>query len=106
MKAWIEALKSGRFRQTRRNLCNLQTNSYCALGLACEVYQKQHWDLKTEPVYLFGRTYKAYDGQVYFIPEKVKIWLNLPQPVLERVIWMNDKGNKSFQEIADYLTAL
>ena len=34
--AWLEALRSGKYKQGRDKLCNLQ-NQYCCLGVLCEV---------------------------------------------------------------------
>jgi hypothetical protein len=36
-QAWIDALRSGRFEQGRDNLCNIETNEYCCLGVYAEI---------------------------------------------------------------------
>lgn len=38
IKAWIRALKSGKYKQTQNKL--KRENSYCCLGVACDLYLK------------------------------------------------------------------
>ncbi len=36
---WLEALKSGKFKKCTGILFNSTTNSYCCLGVACEIFK-------------------------------------------------------------------
>lgn len=53
-KQWIEALKSGKYKQTRKVLGN--TEGHCCLGVACEVagYEKS---LSEDSTYLYKMPY-------------------------------------------------
>jgi hypothetical protein len=42
-KKWLEALRSGKYKQTVRNLKD--NNGYCCLGVLCDVYAKEHPEL-------------------------------------------------------------
>lgn len=79
-KLWIEKLRSGEFAQTRGRL--RKDNSYCCLGVACELYRLEHPDTQwrspygyDDPLYeqfiLEGLTYDA------ALPTVVKDWLGL-----------------------------
>ena len=34
---WLKALRGGEFKQGRERLCDLDDNSYCCLGVLCEI---------------------------------------------------------------------
>ncbi len=38
---WVEALRSGDFKQTKRRLYNTKNNAYCCLGVACKVLGRE-----------------------------------------------------------------
>lgn len=110
-KAWIEALRSGKFEQTQGWLRNHE--GYCCLGVACElaleagIIEESYFDDNSE--------YASYDGEDTELPEVVAEWLGLtnpagryepetPDPDVEcwGLTWDNDKG-KTFDEIADII---
>ena len=37
LKKWIKALRSGKYKQTKDTLCNDKRNSFCCLGVLCDV---------------------------------------------------------------------
>ncbi len=51
VKRWLQALRSGRYQQTTKDLCNLQ--GHCCLGVACEIFKRD----------LGLRKHKAPNGQ-------------------------------------------
>ena len=97
---WIEALRSGKYKQGRRRLFG--DNTYCCLGVACEVLgiPKKQDSVGT---WVFG------EGMYGVISSDVAKQLGLhnefgaarvgPKPGL---MTMNDDGT-SFEEIADAL---
>jgi hypothetical protein len=102
---WLEALRSGNYRQGRGLLRNLE-NDYCCLGVLCDV------DTETEQCWYLG--FGAYKFGVnestveleYFqrlcVPDKQTSLLHY-HDIRQRLIRMNDKEGKSFTEIADYI---
>lgn len=111
-KTWIAALRSGKYTQAKGRL--EENGKFCCLGVAC--------DLFAERVGLTVDTYdsashnlkglKRYDMSCYELPAKIVELLGLfsnngkfysddtSQLFLTD---LNDKGNKSFAEIADII---
>ncbi len=96
---WIEALRSGKYKQGKNWLCYVKgkTAKYCCLGVLCHInkvpYEK-YWDSK------------KYDGNARIISEELKIKLKMnTQSGQTSGGWlseMNDNG-KSFKEIANVI---
>lgn len=40
-KMWVDALRSGQYKQGTDALYTPETNSYCCLGVLCDLYKKQ-----------------------------------------------------------------
>lgn len=99
---WIKALKSGKYKQGRGNL-NYK-GAYCCLGVLCEVYlencDKPEIEKKTEIKY---NNIVFYGGWSASIPDEVREWSGLSNHSQANLIQLNDKANKSFAEIADYI---
>lgn len=96
MKSWCEALESGEYKQCKNKL-NIE-DSYCCLGVACELYYKQIGELtiKTDGVS------KTYDAHEFSIPNHVRQWIGLSHDDVQNVADKNDNG-QSFIKIARYL---
>ncbi len=77
-KAWVEALESGKFKQTRGKLTKISTRgllSYCCLGVACELYRQAHIKTIIDDKKHIG--VRAYDGELNMLPERVQKWLGI-----------------------------
>lgn len=100
-RAWIAALRSGKYKQTMFRLYRSKKNAeesgeragYCCLGVACRI-------AGVKPAKLNGKG----------MPEEVEgfdltEWLGLPRstPLLDKAAGWNDGANMSFKEIADEL---
>lgn len=110
-KKWLAALRSGRFKQIKNNLCarkGQKSLGYCCLGVACEIFRKENPDIlirNRDLVYEFD------DGnEDTFLPSPVRKWLGLGteggDPLnqdLPSCVSMNDDDGFSFREIADRL---
>ena len=97
IRAWVKALRSGRYKQTRRAL--RVGDAFCCLGVACDLYSKrkgvgaeERWD-------------GEYIGTQWLsMPYFVSAWLGVPDgdPRVNDVplsCWNDDKG-AGFKKIA------
>lgn len=92
IKKWIEALRSGKYKQDKYQL---QTSKgFCCLGVACDLFSPKH---KRNKGILVG-----------FIPDSLAPhWLvNIAKDPHLFLSWKNDVGGFSFDEIADCLQAV
>lgn len=109
--AWSSALRSGQYKQTKSQLCNIETNAYCCLGVACEVYQQHVGDLKVVDLKWGSHSSpRDYDGSTSCLPLKVARWLNMDigggfsaNGIDTCLIALNDNQNATFEEIADVI---
>lgn len=83
-RAWITTLRSGEYKQGRSWLHSFQSNSFCCLGVLCEVVSYKSWSASV----IKSKSTTDHDLLVE------KLQTHLAQ--------MNDEG-KSFKEIADYI---
>lgn len=109
-EAWLEALRSGRYKQgisyLRRN------NKHCCLGVLCDLHDPNGW-----------REYAGVDGGDFHMDragtpyKQVWVWaidsdigssnITMPgklQSIVGALVNMNDSG-KTFDEIANYIEA-
>lgn len=104
-KAWVAALRSGKYEQGRGYL--KVGNLFCCLGVACDIAVKNGVDIEV--------TDTSYDGETKVMPEVVTAWLGLRNEegyyetrndynllVGKRLTIDNDDG-KTFEEIADII---
>lgn len=83
-KLWIEKLRSGEFEQGQRRLRNTD-DSYCCLGVACELYFTEHpdtaeWRVGSEDV-------------IFIVKGAPTASAALPQPVVEWLGMTNSWGS-------------
>ncbi len=64
-KAWVKALRSGRYRQHRGKLRS-RTGSMCCLGVLCEISKLSSWDKENN-----------YAGSSELLPSKVEAWADM-----------------------------
>lgn len=103
-KLWLEALRSGKYKQTLRN-----KNGFCCLGVLCDLHGKKikrkGWD-KIAPKHPF--TGYSYLNTTGVLPETVVNWSGITNnnPVVnfrsikQSLAELNDE-KKSFEWIAD-----
>lgn len=100
---WIEALQSGQYQQGFK-LLRTDKNSFCCLGVLCELHRKEHkkrWGVN-------GLKQYSYMGTAVALPKEVLKWAELDlnykfvliqDDVYNSLANINDEG-KSFEEIA------
>ena len=104
-KKWVAALRSGKYRQGRGALC--RDDSFCCLGVACDVYQKEVGGMQVRQV----ANMVQFNGETGVLPKVVRLWLGTfdenPDlvgadtntcPLAAR----NDRG-ESFESLADLI---
>ena len=107
-KRWVEALRSGGYRQGKSRLC--KDDSYCCLGVACDLFVDDYWvesGLKAGEYYIGERTVTKYpfwrecmSSQMPRAKDLKAIGLTKEQA--EDLASRNDAGD-SFKEIADHI---
>ena len=99
-KTWIEALKSGKFRQAQGALRKdgNKKPKFCCLGLACVINNQLFPEEKVK----LGKTSWGYeyDGEGYNLPPSVYDKLQLSNSGQSKLIDINDEDNCSFKKIA------
>lgn len=109
---WIDALRSGEYKQGTRRLCTradpLDESSprlYCATGVLCELAHIQgvtnkDWDVFHD-AYFYGNEFTS----VALTPYEVLDWADFPWALIREVMVRNDRG-KTFRDISFYLEDL
>lgn len=94
---WVEALRSGKYEQGE-NLLRYK-NTYCCLGVLCDLYSQDWSNAELQDVYSFG-------GEIEVLPDNVKNWarLDYPNPPTSRgnLAYLNDRG-VTFEKLADLI---
>lgn len=104
---WLEALRSGEYRQTSSKLYDSNDNGYCCLGISCIVIGLEKEDITGLP---YPTRHPMYTG----LPDSIRqdsddIHSNTTDklsPFIKTLVNMNDGINqplKSFAQIADWL---
>lgn len=119
-KKWVEALRSGDYRQTQNALQHTKDTDenpegFCCLGVLCDVAVKEGLDIKVVPLnggqVLYGSDEDARLGE---LPRSVMEWAGLTSsdPIVEvpdldyeseSLSTLNDTYNYDFDMIADVI---
>ncbi len=98
-KAWLEALRSGEFKQAKQKL--RINDKYCCLGVLCELHRRECGGEWVNGI--FGPVYLL-ESQI--LPNTVADWAGLATttPVVgeQTLSGLNDDG-QSFREIANLI---
>lgn len=105
-KRWVEALRSGKYRQTDGVLrtADGKQRAFCCLGVLCDV-MGANWRSKDEDFatpYLDGRTLEA-DGEFYLNSRALDL-AGFDNKTQKTLAGMNDDG-VDFAHIADHIEA-
>jgi hypothetical protein len=95
---WIEALRSGRYKQGRGRLRD--GDAYCCLGVACEVSGLGTWRRHDDGR---GDVYATPTGILYgWLPRGLRDELGLDENTQSKLMQLNDDEGRTFAEIADW----
>ena len=101
-RKWIEALRSGKYEQTRLRLRKGE-NSYCCLGVLCEIGGSGVWErfVEFEHEWYYRLGYQgAENSYVEMPPSQVLNAVGLAQAEADSLAFANDSG-ETFEQIAD-----
>lgn len=100
-KLWTDALESGEYKQGTDVLHRIHNNTFCCLGVLCELHRKltngPDW-IKEEMSYKY-----SYIGSSGVLPEEVMDWAGLNQrnPIVEGTLLSKLNDNwMDFKQIA------
>lgn len=106
---WVKALRSGKYKQGRKALRNIVNDSYCCLGVLCDISKQHEWIL-TEGLFAYGYYTTVLDDDVLE-------WSGMRDAVGEHrgvsgqgrsLVGYNDEGDLdgtpcTFDKIADWI---
>lgn len=103
---WVEALRSGRYRQGDGRLRRLD-GSFCCLGVGCDVLGVEWRSEEQWGCYSAVGVVSTYDGKdaMNYLDNRTERALGLNSEQAVALANMNDDG-KTFAEIADYIESL
>jgi len=111
---WLQALRSGEYRQARDTLRS-PNNGYCCLGVLCDVYNKEvggywQWEHSTSETYSFAIEVDGGDGGITFdsaeteLPLCVMEWAGLddvnPQVSTPSRTFLDEEGEFTCDTLA------
>lgn len=106
-RLWIEALRSGKYRQGRGSLHSIN-EEYCCLGVLCALAEEHGVSKRSAATVGYGYGY-AYDGNTAILPSAVRSWAGLDNenPLAGGVslVLANDNLREDFNQIADRIEA-
>ena len=89
---WIEALRSGKYKQGRLGL-RTKSDDFCCLGVLCDISGMSEWEE--------NGLYYSYDGALCLLPPCLRNQLTRAEIVA--LIGMNDHSDMRFPHIADWI---
>jgi len=90
---WIEALRSGKYKQGRWRL-RTKSDDFCCLGVLCDVSGVSEWEEN-------GLCY-SYEGASSHLPPSLRNQLTREAKEID-LTRMNDNSGMSFPDIADWI---
>lgn len=105
---WLEALRSGEYKQGTGTLRDGEDN-FCCLGVLCDVAIKNGVELAVAHREDDSDDWN-YDGNSWYLPYRVKEWADLAHdnPEVDKVGYfrladLNDEAGLTFAQIADVI---
>ena len=113
-KMWLKALRSGEYEQGKGYLRNLDEDTYCCLGVLCDLAIKDGVVInESESTFSYPHPrVSLYDGVCSMLPYNVREWAQLEysDPRVRNgndpnwtLAGLNDSNNYAFNDIADII---
>lgn len=100
---WLAALRSGEYRQAPGALQANDASGFCCLGVLCDLAVKRHPELGMR--WGFENITEADSCISNFPPRSFDQMLGNLDLYVDDLMHMNDRDDKSFDEIADFIEA-
>lgn len=105
---WVAALRSGEYMQGSGRLRRPDDNSFCCLGVLCNIHAQKHPAVASQERYAC-----QYLGAECYLPDEVVKWAGLVSRIGGRVVIdgcsgtlpMHNDSGKTFAQIADAIEA-
>lgn len=116
---WVNALRSGQYKQISGTLCKVVNGDacYCALGVLCDIHRVYHRNNGSEIAFDWDANHYdwkwTYLGADTALPETVREWAGLLcddpsvrwEEGISSIVDLNDDKKFSFNDIADLIEA-
>ena len=105
-RKWVEALRSGEYRQTTGTLRGISDGGFCCLGVLCEISKTGEW-VQDDGSWRYAGPHHS-DHATLSKPLQQLVGLRNQTGRISRsagLTIMNDDDGKSFAEIADVIEA-
>ena len=102
---WIEALKSGKYKQGYGQLRS-SDNAFCCLGVLYDVCKDElnlSWVEPDEELNYFCQTLSGNVFDTSYLPRGLLEEIGLPNSDVNTLIYMNDVNKRTLNEIADWI---
>lgn len=104
---WLEALRSGKYKQTTRALCELNddgTYGYCCLGVLCDIVAPGDWQGAEVMNMTDGQhRYRRHLSHASMPSTDVIVAAGLHHSQSDKLAILNDEEKYTFEQIADYI---
>jgi hypothetical protein len=97
-KQWLEALRSGKYKQGRHAL-RRRDDTFCCLGVVCDLAAPEYWSWDPD---IASDRFRHAGGNLGFPDDPMLARIGLTERAASELAWMNDRG-ATFAEIADYI---
>ena len=74
---WVEALRSGDYKQGQKRLRIMDDNTFCCLGVACDISELNKWNVFGYGQQLFSYGQQLFGHGITMLPSEVSNWLGL-----------------------------
>ena len=88
---WLEALRSGKYKQGT-GLLRSKENYFCCLGVLCDIIDNKKWEITNSGDYCYEKSTVA--------PTSSSI---IREGAIGHLMTLNDEAKSSFAEIADWI---
>jgi hypothetical protein len=102
-KLWVEALRSGKYKQGRYYLQSIRDNEslFCVNGVLCDIVDPEGWEL---PCDHYKNKVVEHGNDICIVPREIAAKAHIDYTTLQAISIMNDQGT-TFPHIADYIEA-
>lgn len=96
-KAWLEALRSGKYEQGHQALRTVDSK-FCCLGVLCDIVNPNDWHSNGPFAWTYG-----FHGEIGVTPRALRDDVQLDAGAEDKLINMNDVDGADFEHIAQYI---